>query len=94
MEPIGGSAVVRYPSRGRGLRIEYHSPDELRAYWGIWINTGGWAGHHHFALEPTTGRFDQIDRAIHDRSTGRVAPLGRRDWSVRWTCGTGIPARV
>ena len=61
----------------------------MPAYWGIWINTGGWAGHRHFAVEPTTGRYDQLERAIHDESAGRVGPLGRRDWSVRWDVGDG-----
>ena len=84
-EKIGPAAVVRYPSRGRSLRVEYQSPDELPAYWGIWLNTGGWAGHHHFAVEPCTGRFDQIERAISDHSAGVVEALGRRDWSVRWS---------
>jgi len=79
-----GPALIRYPARERSLRIEYQSPDELPAYWGIWINTGGWAGHHHFAVEPTTGRYDHIDRSIQDGSAGRIAPLGRRDWAVRW----------
>ena len=88
-EPIDGPAVVRYPSRGRSLRVEYASPDELPAYWGIWINTGGWAGHHHFAVEPTTGRFDQIDRAVADDSAGRLGPLGRLDWTVKWVVGAG-----
>ena len=84
LDPIAGPATVRYPSRGRSLRIEYASGDGLPAYWGTWINTGGWAGHRHFAVEPTTGRFDQLDRAVHDHSAGIVEPLGRRDWSVRW----------
>jgi hypothetical protein len=81
---IAGPATVRYPSRSRSLRIHYASSDGLPAHWGIWINTGGWAGHRHFAVEPTTGRFDQIDRAINDHSAGRVKPLARRDWSVKW----------
>jgi hypothetical protein len=87
MQPIASPAVVRYPGRGRGLSVAYGSDDALPAYWGIWINTGGWAGHHHFAVEPTTGRFDQLDRAIHDNSAGRLEPLGRRDWFVQWTVG-------
>jgi hypothetical protein len=82
---IDSPMVVRYPSRGRTLQIEYSSEDELPAYWGIWINSGGWAGHRHFAVEPTTGRFDQIDRSIKDNSAGVVEPLGRRSWSVRWS---------
>jgi hypothetical protein len=89
LDPIGDPFKVGYPTReyNRTLSISYSAPDELPAYWGIWINTGGWAGHRHFAIEPTTGRFDQIDRAMNDRSAGRVAPLGRRDWSVRWEVG-------
>jgi hypothetical protein len=83
-EPVEYEAVVRYPSRGRRLRIEFDSPT-VRAYWGIWINTGGWAGQKHFAIEPTTGRFDQIDRSIVDHSSGQVPPLSVVRWTVRWT---------
>jgi hypothetical protein len=84
-DPIDGPAVLRYPTRGRTVRIEYSSEDNLQAYWGIWINSGGWAGHRHVAVEPTTGRFDQIDRSIKDGSAGMVGPAGRREWSVRWS---------
>ena len=83
-DPIDSPFVIRYPGRGRTLRIEYASEDRLAAYWGIWINSGGWEGHKHFAVEPTTGRFEQIDRAIKDGSAGMVGPQGRRNWSVRW----------
>jgi hypothetical protein len=82
---IDSPVVVRYPSRGRTLSIEYTSDDQLAAYWGIWINSGGWAGHRHFAVEPTTGRFDQMDRSIKEGSAGMAAPLSRRVWSVRWS---------
>ena len=55
------------------------------AYWGVWINTGGWSAHHHFAIEPTTGRFDQLDRAVKDASAGTVGPSGQVTWSLTWT---------
>jgi hypothetical protein len=84
-EPISTPAIVRYPARNRGLKIEYSSDDALAAYWGVWINTGGWVTHHHFAIEPTTGRFDEVDRSAKDGSAGRVAALGRSGWRVRWT---------
>lgn len=86
-DPIGQPCLVTYPQRGRQLSIGYESVDGLPAYWGIWINTGGWAGHRHFAVEPTTGRFDQLDRAVADDSAGRAGLLGRREWGVRWTVG-------
>lgn len=85
-EPIGAAAMVRYPTRSRWVKIEYQA-EELPAYWGVWLNTGGWAGHRHFAIEPTTGRYDQLDRSIQNHSAGRVAASGRKDWSVRWSVG-------
>ena len=88
-DPIAAPLTVSYPTRDgrRRLTIGYGSEDGLPAYWGIWINTGGWAGHRHFAVEPTTGRYDALDRAVQDGSAGTVEPLGRRDWSVRWVVG-------
>ena len=69
----------------RSLRIEYGSETGLAAYWGLWFNSGAWGGHRHFAIEATTGRFDQIDRAMRDGSAGQIGPMGRADWSTRWS---------
>lgn len=83
--PIAGPAMVRYPARGRSLKIEFASEDPLNAYWGLWVNTGGWAGHRHFAIEPTTGRFDQLDRAVRDSSAGKLPGSAKVAWTTRWT---------
>jgi len=83
-EPISSAFQISYPTRKRSVRVEYHSEEALPGYWGVWINTGGWAGIKHFAIEPTTGRFDEVDRSIKDDSAGRIDPFGRRRWSVRW----------
>jgi hypothetical protein len=81
----GSPAVIAYPGRSRTLEIDYASEENgVAAYWGVWIDTGGWARHHHFALEPTTGRFDQIDRAIKDNSAGVVGPSAQVSWTVTW----------
>jgi hypothetical protein len=85
MDPISSPVKVRYPARDRSLTIEYESESLLPAYWGIWINTGGWAGNRSFTVEPTTGRFDQLDRSVGDGSAGRVGPAGKCEWSVKWT---------
>jgi hypothetical protein len=84
LEPISTPAVVRYPARNRSLTIEYSSPDALAAYWGVWINTG-WGGQKHISVEPTTGRFDELDRSFKDGSAGCVASSGKLGWTVRWT---------
>jgi hypothetical protein len=65
--------------------MEFHSEDAMAAYWGIWVNTGGWGAHRHFSVQPTTGRFDQIDRAIKDGTVGCIGSMGKRVWSVRLT---------
>jgi len=85
-EPVatGSPAVIAYPGRSRTLEIDYSSDDGVAAYWGVWIDNGGWARHHHFALEPTTGRFDQIDRATKDDSAGKVGPSAQVSWTVTW----------
>lgn len=83
---IPAPARVRYPNRGRTLTITYQSA-ELPAYWGIWINSGGWGHHHHFAIEPCTGTFDQIDKCIRENTAARVPSGGRVDWNVRLELG-------
>jgi hypothetical protein len=92
MDKISTPAVVRYPSRNRSLEISYTSGGDeddptaaVDAYWGLWINTGGWSAHHHFAIEPTTGRFDQLDRAVKDDSAGTVGASAQVNWSVTWS---------
>jgi len=86
--PISAPVRVRYPSRSRSAKITFESLASneatiTAAYWGIWINTGGWVHHKHFAIEPTTGRFDDLERASRDGSAGRVTAAGRAQWSVR-----------
>jgi hypothetical protein len=84
--PIEQSIQVRYPARGgRSITLAYLSEDSLPGYWGIWLNTGAWMHHRHFAIEPTTGRSDELDRAIADGSAGRVGASGRVSWRVSIT---------
>jgi hypothetical protein len=86
-DPIESAFVIHYPNRKRTVTIEYSTDSAAKAFWGVWINTGGSSGHRHFSVEPTAGRFDQIDRAIRDGSAGRVEPMGHLDWRTRITLG-------
>jgi hypothetical protein len=83
---ITDAATVTYPARRRTLSIAYSS-DQTPAYWGIWLNTGGWASHRHLAVEPSTGRYDAIDKAVKDGSAATVEASGRREWRTVWTVG-------
>ena len=86
-QAIDRPAVIRYPSRGRQISVAFASEDGVSAYWGVWINTGGWAGHRHFAIEPTTARYDALDRSVRDSSAGRLMGLGSGSWVTSWTLG-------
>jgi hypothetical protein len=89
-EPISSPLSVKYPSRNRSLEIEYSSDSRISAYWGVWLNTGGWGGHQHLAIEPTTGRYDHLDRSLRDGTAGHVGPSGKVEWSTRWSLRPGI----
>lgn len=83
--PISHPFTLAYPQRKRQLTISYESATAVTGYWGLWLNTGGWAGHRHVAIEPTTGRFDHLDQSVKDHSAATVQPLSKASWTVRWT---------
>ena len=62
------------------LRVEFSSADDMPAYWGVWLNNGTRGGQKYFSIEPTMGRFDELDRSLKDGSAGRVAAGGRVNW--------------
>lgn len=83
--PITHPAIVRYPERKRSLMISYAPESGPSAYWGIWINTGGWGGQRHLAVEPTTARSDFIHTGVEDGSAARLEPMGRAQWRTTFT---------
>lgn len=83
LDPISRPAVIHFPQRKRKLEISYHS-ETVAAYWGLWANTGAWNHQQHLAMEPTTGRYDQLDRAIADNSAARIPPLSTVEWVTEW----------
>lgn len=86
-DPIAAPGVVVYPERGRQLSFEYGSKSDQRAYWGVWINTGGWAAQRQLSVQPTIGRHDHIAASIKDHSCGNVEPMGRCEWEMTVSVG-------
>jgi hypothetical protein len=83
--PIDAPAMIHYPVRKRILKMEYVSDDALPAYWGLWINSGGYKGIRQIALEPTHARSDYIAASIADNSAAIIARGSPRHWRVIWT---------
>lgn len=49
---------------------------------GIWITRGGWNGHTHLALEPTSAAADRVSD-VRRCEANPVPPGGERSWSFR-----------
>lgn len=67
---VEGDCGYAYPSRGLKLRLRYDA--EKLPYLGLWCTMGGYRGDCNAALEPTTGYYDSVPRAIQN---GRVRML-------------------
>lgn len=72
-----GKVTLHSPARSESLEISWN-PTEL-PYLGLWICRGGWNGHQHLALEPTTAPADVLDEA----SGTWVEANGVCNWSFR-----------
>jgi hypothetical protein len=65
---------------GRSLSIAWNGRDH--PVLGLWLTRGGWHGHHHLALEPTSSCHDALDEALQDGSAGLLPRKGTKKWSV------------
>lgn len=80
-----GWAAIDNPKTGDFLQFEWE-PAENNTL-GLWLNRGGWHGHHHFALEPTNGYPDSLTTAAQGRRCGVVPDHGSVSWQVCMTVG-------
>lgn len=50
----------------------------------LWLNYGGWRGYYHIALEPCSGRPDNLQLAVNEwKNYATLKPRGRASWSQR-----------
>ena len=75
-----GRAAINNP--GTGDRLEFRWDKAENNTLGLWLNRGGWHGHHHFALEPANGEPDILTAAAQRKRCGAVAPHGSVAWQV------------
>lgn len=89
-EPGGSVKTFASPlDDGHAAIVNKVNGDRLALSWnvkehdilGIWLTRGGWHGHHHLALEPTSGMPD----SLADHSRCAILPArGTRSWTVRF----------
>jgi len=50
----------------------------------FWANNGGYGGHHHIALEPSTGRPDNLKVAVNEwKNFATLEPRAEASWSEK-----------
>jgi galactose mutarotase-like enzyme len=82
----GWAAIVNDQTNDR-LLLEW-SPGE-NPILGLWLTRGGWNGHHHLALEPTSGAPDALDIAVNRwKRAGLIAAGETRTWRITLTLET------
>ena len=75
-----GWAAIRNRESGDRLHFEWDAADNNTL--GLWLNRGGWHGHHHFAIEPANGESDILTVAAQRKCCGRIAAGGVATWQV------------
>jgi hypothetical protein len=80
-----GRAAINNPETGDRLQFAWDATENNTL--GLWLNRGGWHGHHHFALEPANGEPDALTAAVQRKRCGAVAPHGSVTWQICITVG-------
>jgi galactose mutarotase-like enzyme len=75
-----GWAAISNRETGDRLHFEWDSAENNTL--GLWLNRGGWHGHHHFALEPANGKTDLLTVAAQRKCCGSVAARASVTWQV------------
>ncbi|NBD24232.1 DUF4432 family protein [Paenibacillus glycinis] len=75
-----GWAELSDPSTGEA--VEFRFPAEQVPYLAVWANYGGYDDHYHIAIEPATGRMDDLSYAMGRGEAATIAPGGRYAWHL------------
>jgi len=72
---------------GSWLRLTWDPA--LVPYLGIWLDNGAYARHPVIALEPATGFYDDLARAVSNHRVPQVHPEQPLRWSLEVSLGSG-----
>ena len=82
---IGTAGLI--DADGSWLRLTWDPA--LLPYLGIWLDKGAYARHPVIALEPATGFYDDLARAVSNQRVPQVHPEQPLRWSLEVSLGRG-----
>jgi hypothetical protein len=69
-------------SRKEAIGFSFQS--EILPYLLVWIYYGGYGGYYHIALEPSTGRPDNLEVAVNEwKNYATIQPRAKISWTER-----------
>ncbi|MFC5649457.1 hypothetical protein ACFPYJ_09990 [Paenibacillus solisilvae] len=73
-----GMAQLSDPATGEAVTLRF--PAETVPYLAVWANYGGFGGHYHLAIEPATGRMDDLAHAVLHNEAAVIGAHGTYRW--------------
>ncbi len=80
-----GWAAIRNDAQADRLEFTWNT-EETNSL-GLWLNRGGWHGHHHFAIEPTNADDDSLAVAAGRKHCGAIAGHSTVAWQFSLKVG-------
>ncbi|MNM53081.1 Aldose 1-epimerase [compost metagenome] len=75
-----GFAGISDPATGEALTFRF--PADRVPYLAVWANYGGFGGNYQLALEPATGRMDELAHAVRQGEAATVPARGVYRWHL------------
>jgi galactose mutarotase-like enzyme len=71
-------------NESRNEAIGFSFDARVLPYILVWLNWGGYLGHYHIALEPSTGRPDNLNTAVNQwKNYASIEPKADVSWTTR-----------
>lgn len=78
-----GSCGLLY--KDLGVRLHYNFDVLVNKYLGVWITKGGFKNEYNVAIEPASGYYDSLERAVTNHRASSIEPGEEINWSLRLT---------
>lgn len=75
-----GKASILYAKQN--LRVNYKWKVKDAPYLGVWVTTGGFKKEKNLAIEPCTGFYDSVTRAVEENKILKLKPGEKKKWSI------------
>lgn len=74
---------VKIFQRDKNLEIKYNFSTDINKYLGVWVTKGGFKGEYNFAIEPSSGFYDSLERAFLNKKASKIDSKDEKNWELK-----------